>query len=99
MAIVFHGHDHLFAKQDLDGVVYQEVPQPGFPGLGSPRNAAEYGYVKGTILGGAGHLRVTVTKSEATVEYARALLPKDENDTRKNRQVDHAYMLPIMGGQ
>ena len=26
--IVFHGHDHLFVKQDLDGIVYQEVPQP-----------------------------------------------------------------------
>lgn len=25
---VFHGHDHLYDKQDLDGIVYQEVPQP-----------------------------------------------------------------------
>ena len=25
---VFHGHDHLYARQELDGVVYQEVPQP-----------------------------------------------------------------------
>jgi hypothetical protein len=23
---VFHGHDHLFAKQELDGIIYQEVP-------------------------------------------------------------------------
>ena len=29
---VFHGHDHLYVKQDLDGIVYQEVPQPGTPG-------------------------------------------------------------------
>ncbi len=28
VSIVFHGHDHLFIKQDLDGIVYQEVPQP-----------------------------------------------------------------------
>jgi hypothetical protein len=31
VAAVFHGHDHLFAKQDLDGIVYQEVPQPSSP--------------------------------------------------------------------
>ena len=25
----FGGHDHLFAKQDLESIVYQEVPQSG----------------------------------------------------------------------
>jgi hypothetical protein len=35
VSIVFHGHDHLYTKQDRDGVVYQEVPQPGDP-KGSP---------------------------------------------------------------
>ena len=28
VTIFFQGHDHLFARQDLDGIVYQEVPQP-----------------------------------------------------------------------
>ena len=27
-SIYFHGHDHCFAKQAKDGIVYQEVPQP-----------------------------------------------------------------------
>ena len=35
-SIVFHGHDHLYARQDLDGIVYQEVPQPGTPGCEAP---------------------------------------------------------------
>ena len=90
---VFHGHDHLFAKQDLDGIVYQEVPQPGFPGLGSPRNAVEYGYKGGTILGGAGHLRVTVSTSGITVDYVCSLLPKDEKEQRQSGQVVHTYTL------
>ena len=30
MSIVFHGHVHFYAKQALDGIVYQEVPQPGY---------------------------------------------------------------------
>ena len=98
VSIVFHGHDHLFAKQDLDGIVYQEVPQPGFPGLGSPRAAAEYGYKSGAILGGSGHLRVAVSESKATVEYIRAFLPKDENGQSKNGQAEHVYTLQGRGG-
>ncbi len=29
VSIVLHGHDHFFARQERDGVVYQLVPQPG----------------------------------------------------------------------
>ncbi len=72
VSIVFHGHDHCYAKQDLDGLVYQEVPQPGHPGDGKlPRVAAEGGYVSGTLLGGSGHLRVTVSPQQTQVEYLR----------------------------
>jgi predicted phosphodiesterase len=78
---VFHGHDHLYAKQDLDGIVYQEVPQPGDP-RGSTRSAAEYGYRGGVILGSSGHLRVKVSPGGASVDYVRA-----------DRSVAHAYPL------
>lgn len=68
--IVFHGHDHLYARQELDGVVYQEVPQPGYPGNGrTPRSAAEYGYRSGTLLGSPGYLRVEVGSAGVTVCY------------------------------
>ena len=91
---VFHGHDHFFAKQDLDGIVYQEVPQPGYPGNGAPpRTAAEYGYKNGTIMGSSGHLRVTVSPSKVTVEYVRAFLPKDESEQRKNGQIGCSYTI------
>jgi predicted phosphodiesterase len=81
VAIVFHGHDHLYAKQDLDGIVYQEVPQPGDP-KGSTRSAAEYGYKSGVILGSSGHLRVAISASQATVDYVRT-----------DRSVAHSYSL------
>ena len=42
---VFHGHDHLFVKQDLDGIIYQEVPQPSAARANATNSAAEYGYV------------------------------------------------------
>jgi hypothetical protein len=72
-SIVFHGHDHFYAKQDFDGVVYQEVPQPGYAGNGKPpRSATEYGYLGGVILGSSGHLRVTVAPKETSVAYVRS---------------------------
>ncbi len=82
--IVFHGHDHLYAKQDLDGIVYQEVPQPGDP-KGSTRSAAEYGYKSGVILGGSGHLRVRVSTSQAAVEYVRVDKSVAHSYTTSNR--------------
>jgi hypothetical protein len=72
VSVVLHGHDHFYAKQELDGIVYQEVPPPGSPGNGKPpRSAAEYGYRTGTILGSPGHLRVTVTPDKTLGNYIR----------------------------
>lgn len=68
---VFHGHDHFYARQEVDGIIYQLVPQPGHPGEGSVRSAGEYGYATGEILPGTGYLRVTVSNSKVTVEYVR----------------------------
>ena len=67
---VFHGHDHLYARQELDGIAYQEVPQPGDP-KGSARSAAEYGYKSGEILGSSGYLCIKVSQDKATVEYVK----------------------------
>ncbi len=92
---VFHGHDHLFVKQELDGIIYQEVPQPSAFRSNGTNSAAEYGYLSGDILGSSGHLRVTVTQAQVTVEYVRAYLPQDEEPNRQNRQVDYIYFLPI----
>ncbi len=91
--VVFHGHDHLYVKEELDGVVYQSVPQPGHPRYDQTRSAEEYGYRSGTILGSSGHLRVSVDTKATTVEYVRAVLEKDEGDTRKNGEVSHRYLL------
>jgi phosphodiesterase/alkaline phosphatase D-like protein len=91
VSMVFHGHDHLFAKQELDGLVYQEVPQPGFPGIGPPRSAAEYGYKEGVIMGGAGHLRVSVESTGVTVAYVRTVLPQNERTTDRNGAVAYTY--------
>ena len=78
VAVVFHGHDHFFARQARDGIVYQLVPQPGHPGEGSIRQAAAYGYQDGVFCPGAGYLRVAVAASTATVAYVRTV-PGESN--------------------
>lgn len=67
VTIVFHGHDHLYAKQDLDGLAYQCVPQPGTPHGGEE----QYNYRSGTILPGSGYLRITVSAKRTKVEFVR----------------------------
>lgn len=85
--VVFHGHDHLYAKQDVDGIVYLEVPQPGDP-RGSTRSAAEYGYVNGTILGSSGHVRVAVSPTGANVDYISS-----------GGKVAHSFSVPSGAGK
>jgi hypothetical protein len=90
---VFHGHDHLFIKQELDGIIYQVVPQPSALRSNGSNSAAEYGYLSGDILGSSGHLRVTVTSETVTVEYVRAYTLQDETPAQQNGQVDASYVI------
>ncbi len=85
---VFHGHDHMYAKQDMDGIVYQEVPQPGSTGNGKlPRSASEYGYAHGVLLGGAGFLRVNVKPDQATIQFLQTA-------THQPPRLVHSYSIP-----
>jgi len=65
VTIFFQGHDHLFARQEKDGVVYQEVPNPRMPPISVQREA----YRSGDILPHSGHLRVTVAPDQVRVDY------------------------------
>ena len=72
---VFKGHDHFYAKQELDGIVYQTLPQPSHPG-DKVNTQDEYGYIGGDIIGGSGYLRVTVTSNNAKVEFVKTATGK-----------------------
>jgi hypothetical protein len=93
---VFHGHDHVYVKQELDGILYQELPQPSAANFNNgPTLATEGHYTSGTILSSAGHLRVLVEPAQSTVSYVRAYRPEDENGRRKNRDIaDSTVLLP-----
>ena len=93
VAAVFHGHDHFFARQELDDIAYVMVPQPGHAGFDRLRNVDEYGYIRGDFLPPSGHVRVSVSADRATVAYVRAYLPQVETAQRKNGEVSYTFNI------
>ena len=94
VTIFFQGHDHLFARQERDGIVYQEVPMPADQGYVAYN---EDRYQSGVKLPNSGHLRVTVSPEQVKVDYVRCYLPKDETDQRKTGEVAHSYTIKAKG--
>lgn len=93
VTIFFQGHDHLYARQELDGVIYQSCPNPADPTFTAFNREA---YKSGDIFPNSGHLRVTVSGgADATckVEYVRAARPGDEAEHGKNGSIVHEYTV------
>ena len=93
VSVVFHGHDHLYGYQTLDGIVYLECPQPGTRNYVVLGSAADGKYSKGILLPNSGHIRVSVGSGGATSEYVRAYLPADVNASQQNGAVSHSFTL------
>ena len=75
VTIFFQGHDHLFARQQLDGVTYQTLPEPANPFYTVENEDA---FLSGDKLPNSGHLRVSVAPTGVTVEYIRSFLEKED---------------------
>lgn len=96
VTIFFQGHDHLYARQELDGVIYQSCPNPADPTFTAFNREA---YKSGDIFPNSGHLRVTVSgggdgdKASCKVGYVRAARPSDETAHGKNGTIVHAYTV------
>ena len=83
---VFHGHDHQYAYEKRDGIVYQSLPSAGFSGNGFGIYS-NGGY---TIQAkpSPGHLRVTVSPSQTTVDYINST-----NTNGSNGSVNYTYTI------
>ena len=90
VTIFFQGHDHLFAKQELDGVIYQEVPNPADNTYTAFNKDA---YTSGDTMPNSGFLNVTVSPEQVKVDYIRSFLPGDESGTNKNGAVGYSYTV------
>lgn len=69
VTIFFQGHDHLFAKQELDGIIYQEVPNPADDTYTAFNKDA---YKTGDTLPNSGFLDVTVSADQVKVDYIKS---------------------------
>ncbi|MEI8243182.1 MAG: metallophosphoesterase [bacterium] len=92
VTIFFQGHDHIFARQQLGGVVYQTLSEPADPNY----VRAEWGsaYRTGDTLPGSGRVRVRVAPEKVRVEYVRSRLPKDATPAHPDGEIAFAYEIP-----
>ncbi|GAA5166818.1 metallophosphoesterase family protein [Viridibacterium curvum] len=86
----FQGHDHVFARQELDGITYQTVPQPADPNYTLNYSNA---YRSGDIVPNSGRLRVSVGPERARVEYVRSWLPGAAVAPHEDGEIAFAYDL------
>ena len=84
VTVFFQGHDHVFARQELDGVIYQTLPLPADPN-GTLHNAQAFR--SGDVLPGPGRLRVKVNSDSVRVEYVQPLLQGAIATTSENKVV------------
>lgn len=89
VSVVFHGHDHLFARQEKDGIIYQCISQPGSTRTKVSNQAAEYGYQNNDIFLNPGYMRVSMQKNRAFFEFVNT----DITDVSKNKKVIYNYEI------
>jgi 3',5'-cyclic AMP phosphodiesterase CpdA len=89
VTILFQGHDHLFCKQELDGVIYQTCPLPA----GRPDSKENFeAYRSGTSVPGSGFVRVSVEPASVKVDFVKNLLPQDAQ-AGKDGDVAFSYQI------
>jgi hypothetical protein len=90
VTVFFQAHDHLFVRQQLDGVTYQSLPNPADNTYTAFNSDA---YRSGDKFANSGYVRVTVSPASVFVEYVRMYLPQDEGPGRTSGSVQFSYTL------
>ncbi|MCL1125049.1 metallophosphoesterase family protein [Shewanella surugensis] len=104
VTIFFQGHDHVYSKEIVDGVIYQSLPSPAdnsedswlkYAHYYAPDSIAlpnaKYDPNLSVILPPSGHLNVIVSPDNVTVDYVSSVLPEDETDNLKNGDIIYSY--------
>ncbi|GAB1474060.1 hypothetical protein MASR2M69_15010 [Bacteroidota bacterium] len=88
--IFFQGHDHLFAKQERDGVIYQTVPSPADDTYSAFNSTA---YKSGVVYPNSGFLNIKVSTNNITVEYIGSFIDSEQYPINKNRKTIYSYSI------
>ncbi len=91
VSIFFQGHDHIWVKQQLDGVIYQTLPEPADPFYTLYNSDA---FLTGDKFPNTGYTRVTVSPLAVKVDYVRTWLPTDEGPGKVNGSAAFSYSIP-----
>ncbi len=91
VSIFFQGHDHIWVRQQLDGVIYQSLSEPADPNYALWNSDA---YLTGERFPSTGYTRVRVSPTGVKVEYVRTYLQKDEGPGRISGTPVFSYTLP-----
>jgi PKD repeat protein len=91
VTIFFQGHDHIWVRQQQDGVTYQTLAEPADPNY-SLFNADAY--LSGDKLPNSGYTRVSVAPTGVKVDYVRTWLPADEGPGKVSGSVAYSYTIP-----
>ena len=67
--IFFQGHDHLFAREEVDGIIYQTLPKPAEKVADKQNNFDAY--PDADVMLNAGFLNVTISAQSVRVDYIR----------------------------
>ncbi|HRD99030.1 MAG TPA: metallophosphoesterase, partial [Rubrivivax sp.] len=90
VTIFFQGHDHIWVRQQLDGVTYQTLSQPADPNYALNYESA---YLSGQKWPSTGYTHVSVGPGGVTVSYIRTWLPKDEGPGKTSGDIAYSYTL------
>ena len=71
------GHDHVFARENVNGVAYITLPEPADPNYVLYNSGA---YTNADIAPNSGRVRFTVSPTGVTVEYIRSWMKGDDPD-------------------
>ena len=93
VTVFFHAHDHVWVKQELDGVVYQELGSPADADYALTNWTKAYTDNTSVIYPNTGYTRVSVSPKQVTVDYVRTFLPEHENEQQQNGKVAYSYTI------
>ena len=91
VSIFFQGHDHIWVKQQLDGVIYQTLPEPADPFYALYNADA---FLTGDKFSNTGYTRVTVSPETVKVDYVRTWLPAEEGAGKVSGSTVFSYTVP-----
>lgn len=93
--VFFQGHAHLFAREVVDGVVYQTLPKPAerIP----DKQPHDQAYSNCDKLLNSGILKVDVTPEQASISYQRNYFVSS-NSQEGNTGIVYSYTIDGSGG-